>query len=191
MIEKQKINFNDCPEHGREIALKRALNLLHSIRGEDVEIIIVETGCIRNANWKISDGHSTLFFGWYCQKYDGHLYTLEIDENALSLCKKITSNYKKSITYVLGDSATNLINLNLQKIDLLYLDSANNAQVALDEYNAARHFLHENSIIVVDDVVTGNKGKLIGPKLKSDGWDIELIENNEGGGGGSYYCIRK
>tara|TARA_R110000824_G_scaffold348039_1_gene534789 strand:+ start:4949 stop:5518 length:570 start_codon:yes stop_codon:yes gene_type:complete len=188
----QKIDFSDCPTHGRADALRKALSFLHLSReGKKTKPAIVETGCIRNINWKFSDGHSTLLFGWYCQKYDGSLYTLEIDNNAMMLCKKITKEYEKNITYVLGDSASNLINLDLQKIDLLYLDSANDGEIALDEYNAAKHFLHEGSIVVVDDVVTGNKGRLVGPKLKSDGWDIELIENNEGGGGGSYYCIRK
>ena len=182
----KKINFDDCPDHGRAATLRKALTHLFSL--ENKKPIMVETGCIRNIDWKISDGHSTLLFGWYCQKYGGLLYTLEIDSEALTLCKHVTKKYKDRIKYILGDSANSILNLNIEKIDLLYLDSANNAQIALNEYNAAKHFLHNDSIVIIDDVVSGNKGSLVGPQLKIDGWNVELIENNEGGGGGSFFC---
>jgi hypothetical protein len=184
----KKISFDECPAHGRATVLKKALAHVHLL--DKQELILLETGCIRNVDWKYSDGHSTLLFGWYCQKYNGTLYTLEINREALELCKKLTKEYKDSIRYILGDSSDTILKLGLERIDLLYLDSANDASIALNEYNAAKHFLHSESIIIVDDVVSGNKGMLVGPQMTLDGWNIELIENNEGGGGGSYYCTK-
>ena len=44
----QKIDFSDCPTHGRADALRKALSFLHLSReGKKTKPAIVETGCIR------------------------------------------------------------------------------------------------------------------------------------------------
>ena len=180
-----QIDFNDCPAHGREAALHKAMNILHFRRGTK-KPVFVETGSIRNVDWRFSDGYSTLLFGWYCKKYDGELYTLEISEDALSLCQQVTEDYKEKINYILGDSSSSILRLEVDEIDFLYLDSANDANIVLNEYKAAKHFLHDNSIIVVDDVLKGNKGQLVGPEMKRDGWNVTTIDNDNG----SYLCTK-
>ena len=62
-------------------------------------------------------------------------------------------------------------------IDVLYLDSANDANLILNEVKAALGCLHEDSIILIDDCFNENeyhveKGSLAIPFLEENGWTM-------------------
>jgi predicted O-methyltransferase YrrM len=68
-----------------------------------------------------------------------------------------------------------------EPIDVLYLDSDNDANLILEEAKAALCNLHPESIILIDDCFNKGsydveKGELVIPFLESEGWIMELSE---------------
>ena len=96
---------------------KVALNLLLQRNGTN----IVETGTVRQKDdW--GAGYSTVMFADYCQHYDAHITTVDVDGGAMAICKEVTEPYKAHVDYVVDDSLNFLKNYD-KPIDLLYLDS--------------------------------------------------------------------
>jgi len=161
-------------------SFKVALNILLQRGGTN----IVETGTIRmKDDW--GGGMSTLLLGDFCKHYDKHLWTVDIDPNAIEVCKEITADFKDHITYVVSDSIAFLKGFD-QKIDFLYLDSldcpeyleANSPdlivtqQHQLNELKAAWDKLTDNPVVLLDDNrwENGGKTKLTNAFLKEKGW---------------------
>lgn len=149
---------------------------------------IVETGVMRAAdNWH--DGKSTLVFGCYSKKYNGITYTVDIDANAMEICKKATCQVADYIEYTVADSVTYLKNFN-GKIDLLYLDSMDcpdsdelntpalitSQKHQYNEIEAAFNKLAAGAIVLLDDNdrMNGGKTKLSKLFLQQNGF-TELI----------------
>lgn len=147
---------------------------------------IVETGTARKmGNWN-GDGLSTYFFGDYCNRYGGHLWTCDISPEAINTSKLITKIFSNNITYITKDSLVFLDEFN-EKIDLLYLDSFDSvngkskeaSEHNLKEVKTVINKLHVNTIIFIDDYNphddTG-KGIYSVPFLINNGW--KLLNNN-------------
>jgi len=111
----------------REPTMQLALSRLHPGAS------IVETGCARrDGNWD-GDGMSTVVFGEWVDRHDGHLWTVDIDARNLATARGLTSAYH-GISYHLGDSIEFLSALD-ERVDLLYLDSLDYPYgELLDEY---------------------------------------------------------
>lgn len=147
-------------------------------------IICVETGRLRNPDWKNSDGDSTNFITkfrvvkkLYSIDNDSENYTGEISSE--TYCRKYLN--KKQLTKIIflnGDSRKVLKDIPAnEKVDLLYLDSANDPLLINDEYELAKIYLNETSIIMVDDIAPpGRKGDYLLPKLVDEGFEIEIIQ---------------
>lgn len=158
---------------------KTALNLFLQNDGQ----IIVETGTVRVIeDW--SAGYSTYIFGDFCQKYNKHLYTVDINPANLSVSQNVTQPFKDYITYVLEDSIQFLDKFKLP-IDLLYLDSldcdidpdANNIipqTHQLNELKTVYNKLPDHCIILLDDCIfkNGGKCKLTREFLLDKGWTL-------------------
>lgn len=147
----------------RYFTFKTALNILLQNNGNT----IVETGTIRSEGWVLGDGWSTYLFGKFCNRFGKRLYTVDISPEAIKISKKITREFKNSITYVTSGSVEFLESFK-EKIDLLYLDSldcsiegdATGAQVhQLRELSSAIPKLSDNAIILLDDNNFANGGK--------------------------------
>ena len=147
--------------------MKKALELLEERGGK----IIVETGTIRQENdW--GAGMSTLLWGDYASKHGGHVFTVDINPEAIAVCQKVTDEFKDHINYVTNDSLEFLTNFN-QKIDLLYLDSMDcpeydapdspvlvaSQEHQLKEMKLAIDKLVDHPIILLDDNDFENGGK--------------------------------
>lgn len=104
--------------NSRYFTFQLALNLLKQLRENPV---IVETGCQRMPD-DLGAGMSTSIFGEFCQKYGGHLYTVDLIPQNLSICKNCTARWSNRITYIQSDSIAWLDKGSVQA-DLLYLDS--------------------------------------------------------------------
>ncbi|MBV8209846.1 MAG: hypothetical protein JO133_07260 [Burkholderiaceae bacterium] len=129
----------------------------------DHPVLIVETGCTRQAgNWA-GDGGSTLLFDRYVQSHPGSVVlTVDIDEAATSLCRALVSSHVQVHT---GDSVRFLRNLadsppnGFDGVDLLYLDSYDvnfedafpSAFHHLKELVAASPLIRSRTLIMVDD----------------------------------------
>lgn len=148
-------------------SMKKALDLLSQHKGN----IIVETGTIRLPDdW--GAGMSTLIFGDYAQRNHNRLITVDNNYHAIEVCKKVTSEFADSITYVVNDSLEFLKGFN-QTIDLLYLDSMDcpeydspdSLQLIASQSHQLRELtlaipkLSENPIILLDDNDFENGGK--------------------------------
>lgn len=133
--------------------------------------IIVETGTTRmKDDW--GAGMATLVFGDFCSQFNHHLFTVDIDPDALYICQDITKDFSTFISYVENDSVAFLKGFN-QTIDLLYLDSMDcpeydaptsthliQSQIhQLLELEAAWDKLSSDPIILLDDNQFENGGK--------------------------------
>ena len=171
----------DRPLGSRLGTLKIALSLLDNTKANN----FVETGTTRknylttpNILDRAADGGSTLIFADYASRFNGHVWTCDINELNIENCKIATEEYKENITYIVDDSLNFLQNFQ-NRIDFLYLDSvdshvpgANEHQ--LKEIELAYKNLHKDSIIVLDDL--GSKTNLSIPFLKEKNWCQILID---------------
>ena len=145
---------------------------------------IVETGTIREVGdaGLIGDGHSTLKFADYCSKFGGKVYSVDIDPEAVALSSRmVSSKYPDvEVNVVESDSVAFLESFD-ETIDVLYLDSDNDANLILNEAKAALGCLHEESIILIDDCFNENeyhveKGSLAIPFLEENGWTMINVQ---------------
>lgn len=86
-------------------------------------IFLLETGTM-HSNYQ---GAFTYIMADLIKNYTGgKIYTIDISEEHMNLCKKFTEKFSDVIEYVLSDSLLYLNNLllkDVQKFDLIYLDS--------------------------------------------------------------------
>ena len=175
------IERNDAPEFGRTDSLKVALEILHTFRKGNVTI--VETGTTRGAlgGGVVGDGWATLAFGWYCKKYGGEVYTIDILKEAIDECMEITKQYKDVINYVVGDSAKFLSNFD-KHIDLLYLDSADDPQIIHNELLSVYDRLTDDTLVLIDDThdeLRRGKGTIAGKFLLDNLWFLILDSDGQ------------
>ena len=159
-------------------------NHLFSLMAECHKPTIVETGTIRAFGdaGLIGDGHSTLKFADYCSKFGGKVYSVDIDPEAVALSSWMVSRKYPDVevNVIHSDSVAFLESFD-EPIDVLYLDSDNDANLILNEAKAALGCLHEDSIILIDDCFNENeyhveKGSLAIPFLEENGWTMINVQ---------------
>lgn len=151
------------------------------------KLVIVETGTIRKVEYAHGDGHSTLKFSDYVQQQGGSFYSIDNNKEAVSCSKKLvaeqlsegpTSEHKN--INVVEALSTEFLESFPDKIDVLYLDSANDEYIGLAEYEAAKPKLYDHTIILIDDCLENSpaqrKGLLSIPKMLEDGYIKVLHE---------------
>lgn len=155
-----------------------ALNLLLQ---EHRDPLIIETGCQRQKD-DLGAGMSTSIFGEYVQRHGGRLITVDIDEQAMNVCRECTAPYASRIRYVLSDSVAFLKGFE-DSPDLIYLDSldydledAARQHLAQEhcwnEFRAIEGRLNRKSIVLLDDndYAGGGKPKRVKERLAASGW---------------------
>jgi len=182
------------PTFGRRQTLIDTMKMLNMVHPGPVSII--ETGTLRDDNERgcEGDGWSSVAWAWYCAQTGGRLYTIDIDENALSACRRATTEYAPSVDYIHGDSITFLSKWDVAKagpIHLAYLDSFDyhiNADQSsacnLAEAKAILPSLASHGLVLIDDTWTtgaGYEGK--GTKtvfyLLNRGFHLEWCEGRQ------------
>lgn len=170
----------------REITFAKLFNM---IEGRSVKIL--ETGTIRARSWGESDGHSLLKFADHVWKYGGSVISIDNKAQscdlARSMIKEMYSGKYNDLAItadlnqiqVVHSDSVEYLNQYSEQIDILYLDSANNADLILAEAKAAMGNLHSKSLILIDDVndVTHRevqKGSKVIPYLLDNGWEIVI-----------------
>lgn len=142
---------------------------------------VVETGCFRLPNNWAGDGGSTWLFGAWCAHKGAHLWTVDIDPEAIERCQQVTAEWQEHITYTVNDSVAFLNGFD-QEIDLLYLDSwdfsprnpAPSQNHSLAEAQAAFPKLAPRALVSIDDckMAYGGKGGLSVPWLTDHGFRV-------------------
>ncbi|MBO58423.1 MAG: hypothetical protein CMA77_05460 [Euryarchaeota archaeon] len=162
-------------------------NALFSLMSEmQSPLTIVETGTIRNhlEKYAFGDGHSTLQFTKYVSDFGGEFYSVDIDPIAVvvstMVCTREYPSAMDKVNIIESDSVAFLKSFD-KPIDVLYLDSANDAELILNEAKAALGHLHSESCILIDDCFNENhyhveKGSLVIPFLEENGWVMEANE---------------
>ena len=141
--------------------------------------VIVETGTIRSEG--AGDGHSTLRFAKYVTKNGGKFFSVDNNPEAVRISKKVCG-YKiplslSSDVNIIHDDSLNFLSNFKQKIDVLYLDSANDKHLILKEAKIAISKLKKDSIIMIDDAgkdAQAEKGDLVMPWLEENGWEMVM-----------------
>ena len=115
-VRKSDFHKKYFPLDGRYSTMRAALNLYLQRGGGN----IVETGCQRQMNdW--GAGNSTEIFCDVLNKYGGHLYTVDINQNNLNKAKQINEQYGVA-DFTCMDSVKYLKQFT-KAINFLYLDS--------------------------------------------------------------------
>lgn len=128
---------------------------------------VIETGCIRDAN---EGTESTLTIA-STLKNRGKFYTFEICKEHIRICQSVCRDYNEYINYVEGDAIANLremVGANvLDTIHLALFDSVNDGDHIWREFETCENVFKTNSIVIIDDVLWGDKGRVIKPYLES------------------------
>ena len=145
---------------------------------------IVETGTIRSHLWdyKVGDGHSTLRFAEYCSRFGGKLYSIDIYPHAVVVSKSLVEERfpNADVEIIESDSVAYLKSFG-EPIDVLYLDSDNDANLIFEELKACLGNLGPESVVLIDDCFKKGdydveKGELVIPYLEENGWIMEASE---------------
>ena len=135
------------------------------------DLVIVETGTIRG-DIRSCDGNSTVSFADYVKHQGGIFYSIDNNKEAINYSKEVLG--ERENVHVVESMSTDFLESFPDKIDVLYLDSANDEHIGLAEYEAAKPKLHEHTIILIDDCLQGSeaqrKGLLSIPKMLEDGY---------------------
>ena len=143
--------------------------------------VIVETGTARQGRRDIGDGCGTMILGDWAAQHGAKVYSVDIDEQALLMAEQALGPAREFVELVHNDSVEFLRNFN-QTIDFLYLDSydfeVSNPYASqrhhLNEITAAYPWLHQKSVVMIDDcgLPYGGKGRLVIQYLRKKGWKL-------------------
>ena len=173
----------------RATGFHEIFRLLRKRYHEKGPLMIVETGCVRDAQSWEGDGNSTVMFNAFAHETGSRFISIDIESKHCALAKQLCPH-----TEVLCENsipALFALKGHLELIDFLYLDSFdldwNNPHPSalhhLKELCAAMPLLDSASIVFVDDNRNGiGKGqyvsafmKEIGATLVYDGYQIGFI----------------
>lgn len=146
--------------------------------------VIVETGTARNGACNcIGDGCSTVIWSNWARLFNCYVYSVDIDPEALRQSRLACGSFLSNVEFICSDSIAYLENFGKQ-IDFLYLDSYDydfnnpdpSQQHHLKEIVAAYPYLHEQSVVMIDDcnLPGGGKGGLVIEYLRERGWKIAM-----------------
>lgn len=167
---------------GRERAHKQILRDQTKALIARVEIpVVVETGCIR----KLDEGTESTLTIASILRDRGRFYSFELRPEHIAISRACCGDHDRFVTYVEGDSVGNLQRFvadgTLARIDLAFLDSANDADHIYNEFRAIEGCFVPGSVLVVDDVLWANKGKRLVPYVQdSEDWDSEVFNVENG-----------
>ncbi|MEE4174615.1 MAG: class I SAM-dependent methyltransferase [Xanthomonadales bacterium] len=167
---------------GRERAHKRILAEQTAAVLDRVDApVIVETGCIR----KLDEGTESTLTIASLVRDRGRFFSFELRPEHVAISRQCCGDVDRFVTYVEGDSVANLERLvadgTLARVDLAFLDSANDGEHIFREFKAIEDQLLPGAILVVDDVLWADKGKRLVPYIEASAeWDAQVFNVENG-----------
>jgi len=150
---------------------------------------IVEIGTVRrddliHGEYKLVEGGSTLCHAIGCAETEGHLWAIDISNEAIEMAKNVTKEYAEYITYKNMDGIEFLKTFE-GDMDLLYLDAwhpilHDGFDKPLEAFLAIKGSV---SFVQVDDIMGRNnlwKGERIIPYLLTHGYEEVFFKNEQG-----------
>ena len=167
-----KLGLRDYQRAHKPIIKKYLLEVLKTTP----DPIVVETGCIRDAD---EGTESTLTIASTLNRR-GKFYTFEISKEHISVCQSLCRDYNQYINYVEGDSIGSLTRMAstnaLDAVHLALFDSVNDGDHIWKEFKTCEKAFRTNSIVIIDDVLWGDKGRVIKPYLEaSSEWETKIV----------------
>lgn len=136
---------------------------------------ILETGSIRGTEeqYHQNDGWSTLTFAQYVRDNGGSLVSIDLDTAAAD--EVLTRHGVRDLVELIkGDSVQTINALEISRgLDVVLLDSDNDADLIMAEFNAVSRLTNTPALFLVDDVEPGSTGVVKGHRILP--W---LQENN-------------
>lgn len=144
---------------------------------ESKNLVVVETGTIRNTKLEYADGDgwSTLHLAKWNLGKNHQIYSIDL---YTEVCERFLAENHLSDRIILkqGSSLDHLATFD--QIDFAYLDSANDAQLILDEFQLVENRMSKGGVVVVDDVIMNSKdvvkGHLVVPYARKK-YDVTLL----------------
>lgn len=119
-----------------------------------------------------------------CKPLNGHLYSVDLEDHSRNIEKlfNLGELSLSQVTLLVGDSRHVLKELSLTKLDLVCLDSGEDEDLLVDEFNLISRFLSDDHYILVDDIHNTNsvKYKKIVPLLKHLGYNWMQVPTETG-----------
>lgn len=156
--------------YGRIQGFHKTLELFHQRGGK----VVVEIGSIREKDNIEGDGYSTVCWAMHTEE----VWSVDIDFEATKLTLEETAEFNNVIA--VHQDGIEFLNEFDKPIDLLYLDGwdawlKESKQKHLEAYLAAKHNLHLNSLVLIDDAQ--RKGVLAIPAMVDEGWQIVFSDD--------------
>ena len=167
--------------------LKAELNAFRERTGK-TRLDILETGTIRGAgdNYRQGDGWSTITFAEYVKANGGSVTSIDLETDTASTVLKanrLASHVKlvkASSVDVLEEMAAKKAKTSKGSLDVVFLDSANDADLTLREFRVASLLMRSPGLIMIDDVDMAShevvKGHKVVPWLDAKGAQYRIIE---------------
>lgn len=138
-------------------------------------LVILETGSIRGTEeqYHQNDGWSTLTFAEYVRDNGGSLTSIDLDTSAAD--EVLTRHGLRDLVELIEGDSVETINAfsDSTVFDVVLLDSDNDADLIMREFNAVRRLTNSPALYLVDDVEPGSTGVVKGHRILP--W---LQENN-------------
>lgn len=125
-------------------------------------IIALETGCSFMWGDKFDPYISTLnIIEHLVAPTDGHLYSLDIDSERISLCRRQLSKrgLERYVDFLCGDSVEMISTIPPDHVNFVWLDSSEDSKHAMAEFKGVQDTLIDRYIICVDDYGSPNSVK--------------------------------
>ena len=138
-------------------------------------LTVVETGTIRNAGeqYRYDDGWSTLTFAAEARRYGGAVYSIDLDVSIAAGVLRLhdLDGHVRLLRGYSIDVLADMLSSLDSTVDVIFLDSENDAQLTFHEYLIGRRLIGSPGLILVDDVEPDSavvvKGHLLVPWLRS------------------------
>lgn len=129
-------------------------------------LAILETGSIRGTEeqYHQNDGWSTLTFAEYVRDNGGSLTSIDLDTAAAD--EVLTRHGLRDLVELIeGDSVETINAFSSYKLDVVLLDSDNDADLIMREFTAVRRLTNTPALYLVDDVEPGSTGVVKGHRI--------------------------
>lgn len=141
--------------------------------------VLVETGCVRT----LTEGTESTLTIARLVRDSGTFYSFELRPEHIATSRQVCGEFDRYVTYVEGDSVANLERLaagELARVDFAFLDSANDGDHTWREFQALESSFVPGSVLICDDVLWADKGRILAPHIQnSPQWKSEIrnVEN--------------
>ena len=181
----------DIPEHNMVLLVKRLIGELQQDEAGKYKKIhsnLIKKGLDKEAAKRVANliSNQGRVFSQEVSPIEEIVHDFAVEALSSLESAFIIDNNKEAINYskgILGERenvhivesiSTDFLESFPDKIDVLYLDSANDEHIGLAEYEAAKPKLHEHTIILIDDCLQDSaeqrKGLLSIPQMLEDGY---------------------